>query len=396
MQTDLLNFLCRKNALSYIIFDKNFTIIERQNIPNNSESDIRDLLWELVGLEENILALQNKKNESIKIPMVLRDEVYYDLEIESFLSQTEDEHFIAIMQKKSKQTEAYANVIKEINQKTLIYDTSNEKRESESYKLINKHLLTLHVDLDGIITMVNDACTHFFNLDKDSMHKKHFSEFFHTQKSQLDNRVNIFTAKNSMGKNIFFYADIIPLTNSLGEVIENIIVAQDISHLKRIKKELEFAQEYDTLTGLANRHTFLKQIDKAINKDLPFSVAFIDIDNFHTINEEYGAHAGDMLLKHLSQLLKEFLEEGDFLMRVYGDNFAIIFDAQKNKEYLSAIINELKSLAILNPLYYNSEDVIHFNYTVLQLSYPDDAKNAKEFLELSQKKIKRAKIDKQS
>jgi diguanylate cyclase (GGDEF)-like protein len=392
MQTNLLKRICKKNQLSYIIFDTNFHVVETQDIDIRIGSNIEEFLWEIVGLQESILAL-SAQDEAIEIPMILRDGIYYDLEID-LLDIHNQQHFIAIIQKKSKQIEAYANVIQEINHKTLIYETSDAKRANDAYKLINKRLLMLHVTLQGTITMVNDACSHFFNLEKESMYEKHFSEFFHTQKSQLDKTTNIFIAKNSQKEDIFFHAEIIPLTNSSEEVIENIIIAQDISHLKRIKKELEYAQEHDTLTGLPNRHTFLKEIDILIEQKSSFCIAFINIDNFRTINEEYGSHAGDMLLKHLSTLINEFIEQEDILTRIYADNFAIIFEAKKSKKYLEVIMKELEKLASYNPLYYTKDDIIEFTYTTLKLCYPQDITDAKEFLTHCEKEIQRRKIKK--
>jgi len=58
-------------------------------------------------------------------------------------------------------------VLKKINKTTLVYELSDEKKQNSSYKEINKHLITLHVDLDGYITMVNEASLHFFK------HKNH-------------------------------------------------------------------------------------------------------------------------------------------------------------------------------------------------------------------------------
>jgi diguanylate cyclase (GGDEF)-like protein len=393
MQADLLNLLYKKNNLSCIIFNENFEIIETQNVNFEFQKDIRDLLWELVGLEETILALLSN-NETISIPMIFREDDYYDLEIETFPVNSEKTHFVATLQKKSQQTQEYANVIKEINKKTLIYETSDTKKENDTYKFINKRLLTLHIDLNGIITLVNDACTHFFNIEKEAMCNKHFSEFFYTHKSQLNSSSNIFIAKNFNDEDIFFHTEIIPITDKSGKVVENLIIAQDISHLKRIKKELQYAQEHDTLTGLANRHTFLKEIDELIEKEEFFCITFLDIDNFHSVNDDYGSHAGDMLLKHLTTLLIEFIEDEDKLMRIQADTFAIIFETQKNQTYIQAMTETLKKLASSNPLYYNSEDIIEFDFTTLNICYPKDFTNSKELLKIADKNIKREKIKK--
>ncbi len=393
MHKNLLNLLCKKNNTSYIIFNKNFTVSQVNNISIEINSDIRDFLWEIVGIEENIISLDITK-KSIQIPMISRDNNYYDLDIDTFISEDSETLYIAYMQEKSQQTYEYAKVIKEINKKTLIYETSDEKKHTAYYKQINKRLMTFHVDLDGMITTVNDTCSHFFNIEKNNIVGKHFSHFFHTQKSQLNENTHIFSAKDSMGKNIFFHADIIPLTDTRNKIYENIIIAQDVTYLKQIKKELEYASQHDTLTGLPNRHYFLKQIDRYIEKELSFTLCFIDIDSFRRINEEYGAHAGDMLLKHITSLLSSTIESDDLLVRVYGDLFAILFEENKNRKYLNAVVEKLKETVLSHPLIYTVDDIIKFNYTSLLLDYPGDIRNTKELLGNAQKHIKKIKIDK--
>ena len=394
MQTTLLKLLCQKNALSYIIFNANFLVVETNKKDVQQDSDIREYLWELVGLEDEILAL-NAEKRPIEMPMILRDGFYYDLEISSLEDQTDQTLFMATMQQRSKHAQEYADVLKKINKKTLIYELSDEKKQNSSYQEINKHLITLHVDLDGSITMVNEAALHFFNLERQEMLGEHFSTFFQPQKSQLSS-ASIFIAKNSSGENIFFYADIIPLADKNAKVFENIIVAQDITHLKKIKHELEYAQEHDTLTGLANRHRFLKVLDTKIEEDKEFFLCFIDIDGFHIINEEYGAHAADMLLKHLSGLLLEFIETDDMLMRLHADTFAIIFETGKNREYIEILLSKLSTLFTENPLYYSDEDIIEFHCTNILLGFPHEIQSSKETLHLAQKLLKRKKIDTQT
>jgi len=392
MRTNLLELLCKKSAISYIIFDSAFHVIEANNVAVQKESDIRDFLWEIIGLEEPILALKKHKTP-IEIPMIFRKECYYDLEIDTFCDEKKRHYFIAYMQKKSHYTKEYADVLRQINKKTLIYDLSDEKKESGYFKEINKHLITFYIDLDGFVNRVNDAALHFFNLERKQFLNQHFSEFFQVQKAHKNEKSNIFIAKNGAEEDIFFHAEIIPVTDSHGNVKENIIVAQDITHLKKIKKDLEYAQEHDALTGLANRHAFLKKIDNLIQHQEKFSLCFIDIDKFSQINEEYGAHAGDMLLKHLTELLVEFLDPQDILLRLQRDTFVVIFEPNKEKEYLQRVSHNLEDLSKNNPLYYNSEDTITFTFTTLLLHYPDDANDAQEFLKNAQKMLKREKIE---
>jgi len=392
MQTNLLELLCKKNSISYIIFDQNFHVRDANGLTLQKGSDIREYLWELTGMEEAIYSLL-KNNDSLEIPMLLRNDLYYDLDINTFISENEEELFIAYMQQKSKQTYEYANALKEMNKKTLIYEISDEKKQNDYYKEINKHLMTFHVNLEGMITMVNDACIYFFDLQKEKMLGKHFSNFFQPQKSQLDQNTTILIAKNATQEDIYFHADIIPIKDTHAKIVENIIIAQDITHLKKIKRELEYAQEHDALTGLANRHSFLKKIDAMIKENNSFTLCFIDIDDFHLINEDYGAHGGDMLLKHFTSLLHDFLDPQDTLVRIGGDTFAVIFEADKEETYIKMLLQDLHILTANNPLYYNQEDIIKCSYTTLLMHYPDDYNNSKDLLINATKSLKRKKID---
>ncbi|MEO1937578.1 MAG: sensor domain-containing diguanylate cyclase [Sulfurimonas sp.] len=386
MQEKLLSFICQKSQISYILFDEDFHITKTFLNESKIGSDIRETLWEIVGFEEDIL-----REQKLEIPMILRENEYYDLFVEPF-SNKEKKLFIAYMQQKSKDTHSYANVLKEINKKTLIFDTSDEKKESRYYQEINKRLLTLHVNSEGKITKVNDAVTYFFNTQNSALQGVHFSKLFTPQSSKKEAKSNIFVAKNSFGKEIFFHADIIPLKNRENKIVENIIIAQDVSYLKEIEKELQYAQEHDTLTGLPNRHYLLRAIE---HREKP-TIALLDIVSFHKVNEEYGAHAGDMLLKHTTSLLQSLLEPQDTLTRLFGDTFVILFESEKNRTYIDALVNKIKEAMHKNPLYYTQEDIITATLTIVVVETNDEPISAKELLKNGEKALQREKLLKKS
>jgi GGDEF domain-containing protein len=92
----------------------------------------------------------------------------------------------------------------------------------------------------------------------------------------------------------FFFAGIILYRFSIrGKIKEN----------KLTKK-----QAYtDPLTGIGNRHKFLYDLDKNIEKNEKFAICFTDLDGFKHINDTLGHDAGDELLKQLANMLKEGL-----------------------------------------------------------------------------------------
>jgi diguanylate cyclase len=91
---------------------------------------------------------------------------------------------------------------------------------------------------------------------------------------------------------------------------------------------LEEVVHTDALTGLPNRLK-LQQIlntslEKAKTKNELLAVLFIDIDRFKLINDTLGHSAGDALLGHVANRLKEVVREGDLVARISGDEFVVI------------------------------------------------------------------------
>lgn len=101
----------------------------------------------------------------------------------------------------------------------------------------------------------------------------------------------------------------------------------------------------DGLTNLLNHSAIKEQLEKEIAKSkrfsTPLSFFIIDIDNFKTINDEYGHLMGDRVLKNLAFFLKRRLRQTDIVGRYGGDEFAIIFP-NSNLSSSLLILEELK------------------------------------------------------
>ncbi len=101
-----------------------------------------------------------------------------------------------------------------------------------------------------------------------------------------------------------------------------------IAAVKDRDDKLNKLANYDSLTGLMNRHSFTVALyDEriSVNRNNGSSALFfIDLDKFKCINDSLGHAAGDRLLKTISRLLKEKTRETDFVSRYGGDEFAII------------------------------------------------------------------------
>jgi|SRR5579863_212949 len=94
-----------------------------------------------------------------------------------------------------------------------------------------------------------------------------------------------------------------------------------------LEKEKELART-DELTGAANRRFFLEAANAEYNRarrfNRPFTIAYFDIDNFKTVNDQFGHHTGDRLLRGVGETILRNIREIDLVARLGGDEFAIL------------------------------------------------------------------------
>ena len=93
-------------------------------------------------------------------------------------------------------------------------------------------------------------------------------------------------------------------------------------------EELTQLALHDTLTGLPNRILLADRIGQAMSKVAEqggcFSLMFIDLDGFKPVNDAFGHHLGDRLLREVALRLREQLRSQDTLARIGGDEFVLL------------------------------------------------------------------------
>ena len=98
--------------------------------------------------------------------------------------------------------------------------------------------------------------------------------------------------------------------------------------LRRALGRIEELAVTDELTGLNNRRYLLRTLEKhramAVRQNIPFVVAFIDIDHFKQTNDRYGHRIGDQVLGELAQLLQSSIREVDLAARYGGEEFILL------------------------------------------------------------------------
>lgn len=113
----------------------------------------------------------------------------------------------------------------------------------------------------------------------------------------------------------------------------------------------------DHLTNLYNRRMFTLDLNDSFhgsqNSSSTFCLAIIDIDDFKQINDTYGHHIGDQVLKHFSTILKENLPQtkGE-LYRIGGEEFAFLTYLPREEAY--ATLQEFRERLIQTPYNHNT------------------------------------------
>ncbi|MDF2512648.1 MAG: hypothetical protein K0S04_2514 [Herbinix sp.] len=99
----------------------------------------------------------------------------------------------------------------------------------------------------------------------------------------------------------------------------------NVDSQKRELEALEFKATRDPLTGVYNKEVTIKKIDKFIlaNKDRIHMLMLVDLDDFKSINDNYGHLQGDKVLSYVIDRIKEVFSEGEIIGRIGGDEFVV-------------------------------------------------------------------------
>jgi diguanylate cyclase (GGDEF)-like protein len=115
---------------------------------------------------------------------------------------------------------------------------------------------------------------------------------------------------------------------NLQNIKQTVELQKTTESLESRTRELEEETRHDGLTGLFNR-AYLDQIIQeefqcAQERGWPLAAVFIDLDHFKKVNDTYGHHAGDLVLKNTAKILQNSIRETDFVGRYGGEEFIVI------------------------------------------------------------------------
>lgn len=135
------------------------------------------------------------------------------------------------------------------------------------------------------------------------------------------------------------------LATFLGLIVLSLMIYLAHSN-SRENKYLIHLSEIDPLTSVFNKETTQKLIDQKLKNHEHFCFLTLDVDDFKSVNDNYGHAVGDKVLKNLSDLFKNHFRQTDIVGRIGGDEFIILIEdehiAESRIQSLLKKVNELK------------------------------------------------------
>lgn len=129
--------------------------------------------------------------------------------------------------------------------------------------------------------------------------------------------------------------------NDLSILVFFLLVTYIIAALKSAFNREKSCASTDALTGVASRRRFYELADaeriRLRRYGHPFTVCYIDIDNFKQVNDTFGHEEGDKLLRMIAESIRSNMRSNDVVGRLGGDEFAVLMPETGADAALNAV-----------------------------------------------------------
>lgn len=292
----------------------------------------------------------------------------------------------------------------------------NERRQAESRIEQSLSLLraTLDATADGIVAVDNGQRVESFNA--------RFLEMWHIPPEAIGGlharEITVLMARQLMAPDAFIemarhfdtHADaerceVLDLDDGrilecysrprrIGEqIVGRVWSFRDITERRQAETRLAYMANYDSVTGLPNRHLLRERLDRAIKHEARshrhLAIMFLDLDNFKSINDTLGHDVGDRVLQVVANRLLACLRESDTVARIGGDEFTVLVEDMTTMESIAALAQQIiDSLSLPFPL---DGREMFCTVSVGIAIYPDDSESLDGLMKSADSAMYRAK-----
>ncbi|HEY2465298.1 MAG TPA: EAL domain-containing protein [Steroidobacteraceae bacterium] len=177
----------------------------------------------------------------------------------------------------------------------------------------------------------------------------------------------------------------------LTELAGNVAFAVD--HIER-QERLDRLVNYDTLTGLANRRSFLERVAQymlsAADAGHKMAVFLIDLERFKKLNDSLGRAAGDALLKQVAAWLAQNAENVNLVARLDADHFAVVLPKVMYEANVARVLE--RTIAAFMKHEFSLNDAVYRMAAKIGVAvFPDDGTDADTLFNNAEAALKKAK-----
>jgi len=124
----------------------------------------------------------------------------------------------------------------------------------------------------------------------------------------------------------------------------------------KLRDEIYLSSITDNVSGLYNsnylRARISEEIERCSREGTGFALAFIDLDNFKLVNDQYGHLVGDKVLKQIANILTENIRKSDVLARYGGDEFVLLMP-ETGKEQAERVMQRIENAIAASAFFKN-------------------------------------------
>ena len=209
-------------------------------------------------------------------------------------------------------------------------------------ELYRKTPIMMHsIDRQGCLLAVSDFWTEVMGYTREEVIGTHLTNYLSessrraAEETYLPRFLRVGQARNVPYQMVKKNGEIIDVLISAasekdaeGNVLRSMAGIVDVTEQKKAEQEIYRLAHYDQLTGKPNRFLLRDRLHQNIaqgsREGHKLAVLFLDLDRFKWVNDTFGHHAGDKLLKIVAERLSSCVREVDTVARIGGDEFVVV------------------------------------------------------------------------